>query len=485
MQFTAGIGHPVSIGARQLEGSEMLRIENSHGYTTERINLGRSCKDPYFSTRSERTNLPKSRPRPCKQSLYQAVDASMSQSPTATTTASDQPTDGLPKGFRFAGTACGLKVSGKKDLSLIVTDHPVVAAGVYTQNQIVAAPVINSRSKTPSSTVRAVVTNSGNANACTGQQGIENAESMCQQVADLIGCESEHVLVMSTGVIGVQLAMDRVKNGIETAYSHLSPSIENFLDASDAICTTDQSRKIVTRTISLNGQTVKIAGMAKGAGMIAPNMATMLAVSTTDAHLDHHQAQTMLRIACNESFNRISVDGHTSTNDTVLLLASGEATTELTSDSQAQLQQELNQLLNQLAKQIVLDGEGAKHIMAIEVQGANHDDDAFVIAKTVAASPLVKTAITGGDPNWGRIVSAAGYADAPIVPSETCLEICGETIYRDGTPVAFDAARLSEAMKSNREVPIRLTVGRGDGKAKYWSSDLTTAYVEFNSEYTT
>ena len=409
----------------------------------------------------------------------------MSQSPPTSLTPLDEPSDSLPKGFRFAGTACGLKASGKKDISLIVTDRPVVAAGVYTRNQIVAAPVVNSRSKTPSCSIRAVVTNSGNANACTGQQGIENAQAMCEHLAGFIGCDPEHVLVMSTGVIGVQLSMDQVKNGIEKAYKALAASPENFLEAADAICTTDQSLKVVTRAITLEGQTVKVAGMAKGAGMIAPNMATMLAVITTDATLDHQQAQTMLKTACNESFNRISVDGHTSTNDTVLLLASGEAGPELSVEAQTQLQQELNQLLNELAKQIVLDGEGAKHIMAIQVYGAEHDDDAFVIAKTVAASPLVKTAITGGDPNWGRIVSAAGYADAHISPEETCLEICGETIYENGTPVAFDAARLSETMKSNREVPIVLKVGRGEGTAKYWSSDLTTAYVEFNSEYTT
>jgi len=193
----------------------------------------------------------------------------------------------------------------------------------------------------------------------------------------------------------------------------------------------------------------------------------------------------MLKIACDTSFNRISVDGHTSTNDTVLLLASGACDVELDESLANDFQEELNRLLRQLAKLIVLDGEGAKHIMAIEVVGAVNDDQAFEIAKTVAASPLVKTAITGGDPNWGRIVSAAGYANAKIDPTTTALTICGETIYRDGTPVKFNAGELSGKMKSNREVSILLQVGQGEGKANYWSSDLTTAYVEFNSEYTT
>ncbi|MBL6724151.1 MAG: bifunctional glutamate N-acetyltransferase/amino-acid acetyltransferase ArgJ [Rubripirellula sp.] len=393
--------------------------------------------------------------------------------------------ESLPRGFRFSGTACGLKASGKKDMSLLVADQPVVASGVYTQNQIVAAPVLNCRSKTPSASIRAVVANSGNANACTGQQGDQDASEMCTILSEKLDCLPEQILVMSTGVIGVHLNMSKVQEGIQDAFAMLDDSPESFLMAADAICTTDQSRKVAARSIQCSNGTIRIAGMAKGAGMIAPNMATMLSVIFTDAKLSPEQAQSMLKIACDTSFNRISVDGHTSTNDTVLLLASGACDVELDEPLANDFQQELNQLLRQLAKLIVLDGEGAKHIMAIEVVGAVNDDQAFEIAKTVAASPLVKTAITGGDPNWGRIVSAAGYAHAKMDPTNTALTICGETIYRDGTPVKFNAGELSGKMKSNREVSILLQVGLGEGKANYWSSDLTTAYVEFNSEYTT
>ena len=224
--------------------------------------------------------------------------------------------------------------------------------------------------------------------------------------------------------------------------------------------------------------------MAKGAGMIAPNMATMLSVVVTDAPLSPEVAATVLATAANLSFNRVSVDGHTSTNDTLLLLASGEGES-LAGDALDQFQASVNALCIELAKQLVADGEGATHVMAIEVSGAACEADAATIARTVAASPLVKTAITGGDPNWGRIVSAAGYADAKITPEKTSLKICGVTIYQDGTPQTFNERSLSEKMKAAAEVSIELQVGSGPGQAEYWSSDLTCDYVRFNSEYTT
>ncbi|MDB4339018.1 bifunctional glutamate N-acetyltransferase/amino-acid acetyltransferase ArgJ [Rubripirellula sp.] len=400
---------------------------------------------------------------------------------------SDQPSSSspLPGGFRYSGTACGLKASGRKDLSLVVADHAVVAAGVYTQNQIVAAPVINCRSKTPSRSIRAVVTNSGNANACTGEQGQHDANKMCELVADVLDCDPSQVLVMSTGVIGVPLAMEEISKGIHAANLELNQTTEDFQHAADAICTTDQSRKTASRQFDVDGKTVHITGMAKGAGMIAPNMATMLALITTDASLSEEEAEACLKTACKESFNRISVDGHTSTNDTVILLASGDSKVAIGKSSLEIFQRALNSLFTELAKLIVADGEGATHVMAIEIIGAVNDDQAFEIAKTVAASPLVKTAITGGDPNWGRIVSAAGYAQAEITPDAATLKICGETIYQNGTPLPFDAATLSQKMKANVEVPIQLRVGLGNGHSNYWSSDLTTDYVRFNSEYTT
>ena len=391
--------------------------------------------------------------------------------------------ESLPEGFRYAGVACGIKVSGKPDLSLITSDWPVVSAGVYTQNQVVAAPVVLCRSRTPSRSIRAVVTNSGNANACTGEQGERDALEMCSRVAERLGCEPADVLVMSTGVIGKQLPMDRLRIGIDDAFECRSSDRSGFDAAAQAILTTDQDRKIAFRTVQCERE-IHIAAMAKGAGMIAPNMATMLSVICTDASLTVEDAQRTIEHAVSLSFNRASVDGHTSTNDTLLLLASGQGD-PLAGDDLARVGEAINEVSIQLAKELVADGEGAKHVMTIRISGAGDDAAAETIAHTVAASPLVKTAITGGDPNWGRIVSAAGYAQAKIDPAKTSLEICGKRIYDNGTPLSFDAADLSRIMKSEKEVDINLCVGDGAGKATFWSSDLTPQYVRFNSEYTT
>lgn len=393
--------------------------------------------------------------------------------------------DSLPNGFRFAGVASGIKASGRKDISLIVTDRPAVAAGIYTQNQIVAAPVRLCQSRTPGVNLRAVVTNSGNANACTGEQGIRDAETMCEQVASLVGCDPKDVLVMSTGVIGHMLPMDKVSNGISKAHSELQPSVDAFMDSADAICTTDKSRKVAQgRFTTAEGRTYNVIAMAKGAGMIAPNMATMLAAVMTDAPLSADSAQKVLLDAADGSFNRVSVDGHASTNDTMLMISTGQ-TEPLRGDNLHALQRTVNEISLHVAKMLVADGEGASHVMAITVTGAESDKQAFVIARTVAASPLVKTAITGGDPNWGRIVSAAGYAEAKIDPPNVSLSICGTTIYDRGTPQPFDEPALSRTMQQRDEVQIELRVGQGPGSANFWASDLTTEYVRFNSEYTT
>ena len=390
----------------------------------------------------------------------------------------------LPAGFRYSGIACGIKASKKRDLSLIVSDRPVVGVGVYTQNQIVAAPVVLSRSRTPSGSIRGVITNSGNANACTGAQGDADAAAMTNKLAAQIGCDPQQVLVMSTGVIGHPLPMSTIDSGIEACFLALGSDLDSFEQAAEAILTTDVSKKVAHGSVSVGGETYRIAAMAKGAGMIAPNMATMLSVVTTDAPLDESSALKILTHSANQSFNRVSVDGHTSTNDTLLLLASGEGE-PLSGDDLDALEREITHVCIELAKMLVADGEGASHSMAIRVSGANNDDDAFEIAKVVAASPLVKTAIAGSDPNWGRIVSAAGYAGPKIDPAKTCLRIFDTVIYQDGNPLKFDASMLSQQMQSEQSVEIDLQVGAGPGKSKYWSSDLTTDYVTFNSKYTT
>lgn len=369
-------------------------------------------------------------------------------------------------------------------MALVVGDRPLVGAGVYTTNQIVAAPVVVCRGRTPSSTLRAVVVNSGNANACTGEAGRRDAEEMTTRVAERIGCAAEDVLVMSTGVIGRPLPMDRVRSGIDSAVERLAATPDAFVACSTAIMTTDAFRKTVTAELELDGQRYRVAAMAKGAGMIAPNMATMLALVTTDAPLAQADLVELLRHVADHSFNRVSVDGHTSTNDTLVLLASGTGT-PLANELLDRFRDFLRAFCIELAKQLVADGEGATHVLEIRVRGAASDEDANRIAQVIGESPLVKTAITGGDPNWGRIVSAAGYAGPPIDPSRTSLDLLGIPLYRDGSPLAFDAAAASRRIKESPNVSIDLTVGDGPGSATRWASDLTVDYVRFNSEYTT
>ena len=391
----------------------------------------------------------------------------------------------LPLGFRFAGVACGIKPSGKPDVSLILADRPCVAAGVYTTNQIVAAPVQICRQRTPCDSIRAVVTNSGNANACTGAQGQADALEMCRSVAEIVSADPAEVLVMSTGVIGKHLPMERVAKGVQIAAEKLGDTLDDFYAAADAILTTDRARKVEFVSFPVGGKIVRLAAMAKGAGMIAPNMATMLGVVLTDAVLTPEQAHRLLQQIVSVTFNSVSVDGHTSTNDTLLMLSSGAADVSIDEANEPVFAEHLQDACSRLARQLVADGEGATHVIKIHVTGALSDDDAAVIARTVGASLLVKTAITGGDPNWGRIVSAAGYAGPPIEPEATCLSILGTEIYRNGAPAPFDAKRLSEAMKQAGDVELELTVGNGSGQAIHWASDLTVEYVRFNSEYTT
>ncbi len=392
----------------------------------------------------------------------------------------------VPKGFQFAGITCGIKASGKPDLALIVGDEPLVSAGVYTTNQIVAAPVLLCRQRTPASKTRAVVINSGNANACTGDQGDRDADEMTQLVASQVGCRAVDVLVMSTGIIGRSMPMEKLKSGIPVAVKSLAPDHDAFVRASTAIMTTDAFRKSIQRTILIDGQSYCVAAMAKGAGMIAPNMATMLAVVATDAPLDQDDVVDALRYVANRSFNRVSVDGHTSTNDSLVLLSSGAAGGErLTGDRLEKYREFLCETCIELAKMLVADGEGATHIMEMRISGAESDADANEIARVIGESLLVKTAITGGDPNWGRIVSAAGYAGRPIKAALTSLKLLGVTLYEHGTPLSFDAKAVSQLIRETSTIVIELSVGDGPGQATRWASDITTEYVRFNSEYTT
>jgi glutamate N-acetyltransferase/amino-acid N-acetyltransferase len=308
---------------------------------------------------------------------------------------------------------------------------------------------------------------------------------MAAELAAKIGSAADQVCVLSTGVIGHLLPMTQVSGGIAGAAEGLGNSQAHFQSASTAILTTDRSAKTAQSTIEIDTRPISIAAMAKGAGMIGPNMATMLAIVTTDAGLDAETAQAMLGRVANCSFNNISVEGHTSTNDALLLLASGTAGPRLSGTALEQFETELTRICIALAKKIPSDGEGASHLLSIDVSGASSDGDADRMARSIANSALVKCAITGGDPNWGRIVSAAGYCGVTINPNEIGLKINGHELFRGGAPMTFDAATVSQSIKSCFETEVQLTVGSGPGHAHHWTSDLTVAYVRFNSEYTT
>ncbi len=394
--------------------------------------------------------------------------------------------DRLPQGFSAAGVYSGVKVTPNTlDLSLLLSDRPAVAAGVYTQNVVCGAPVKLNRERTPNSSIRAVVINSGVANACTGERGDRDAEAMTLKVAEVCHLDDKQVLVMSTGVIGEMLPMKNINEGIEAAALLLSESEESLIAAARGMMTTDTRHKICSREIDLDGP-VRLCGMAKGAAMIGPNMATMLAVVMTDAALRESDAQALLADAVDESFNCISVDGHTSTSDTVLLLANGAAGGPvLEGRALAKFQATLVEVCEDLAQSIPADGEGASHLITVEVHGCQSRQEAVTIARTIADSPLVKTAVAGNDPNWGRIVSAAGYAGIAFDPTKVSLLINGLLLYEHGAPVAFDAKAVSNSMRADHDVSIYLLLDEGTASARFWTTDLTTEYVRLNAEYHT
>jgi glutamate N-acetyltransferase/amino-acid N-acetyltransferase len=393
----------------------------------------------------------------------------------------------LPRGFRAAGLHCGIKKDeGVYDLGLFVSDTPATAAGVFTTNLVQGAPVRISRSRVPRSTVRGVVINSGNANACTGEQGLEDARWMTSLVARGLKCAEEDILVCSTGVIGRFLPRDCLAAGIPQAVEKLDASSLGLLSAACAIMTTDTFPKQATREGEIGEQVVRVSGVAKGAAMIAPNMGTMLSVILTDAVLEPADADAMLRHAVNRSFNCISVEGHMSTSDTVLLLANGASGAgPLSAHDHTRLQQMIDETAAELAEAIIRDAEGAQHEIRIDVRGLRTHDEAYRIAKAVAESPLVKTAIAGGDPNWGRIVSAVGYAGVALQERDISLRLNDVFLYRSGTPLPFNAAEVSAGIKNNRRVHIELEFPLGNESLRFWTCDLTAEYVRLNADYTT
>jgi glutamate N-acetyltransferase/amino-acid N-acetyltransferase len=388
-----------------------------------------------------------------------------------------------PAGYRAVGLACGIKESGAKDLALIVSDREASAAGVFTTNRVHAAPVRLNRAHLKSGTARAIIVNSGNANACTGEPGEQDAALTAQELGKSLSLPAEDVLVNSTGVIGVPLPMDTLLKGAQDAVRRLGET--GWSDAAEAIMTTDTRPKTASATFEVGGTTVTISGMAKGAGMIAPNMATMLGFIVTDAALPPSELQSQLSRSVKTSFNCITVDGDMSTNDTVLALANGASGIEHLSGADLDtFSAALDQVCTGLARQIARDGEGATKLIKIHVRGAPDEAAARTVGLSVANSNLVKTAIFGRDPNWGRILCAAGYAGVDFDPDRTTVSIVNMPIYASGRGVPFDHDAAVEALGAE-EIPIDIDLGSGDGEATIYTCDLTYDYVRINAEYTT
>lgn len=393
----------------------------------------------------------------------------------------------FPQGFRGAAVHCGLKSDPKNnDCAVLLSDGDAVAAGVYTQNQVCAAPVLLDRQRTPSASIRGVVINSGNANACTGESGLRDAEQMAAWLAEAHGFSAEQALVLSTGIIGEHLPMEKIGAGVSAASAKVASDEASLEAVARGMMTTDTVPKIRSREVSIGDRETIFTGLAKGAAMIGPNMATMLSVVMTDAAITPEDAQAALADAVDESFNCISVDGHTSTNDTVLLLANGAAGGEpVTGDALRHFRATLLEICEDLAQSIPADGEGATHLVTVEVHGCKTRKDAQQIAKTIADSPLVKTAVAGADPNWGRIVSAAGYAGVPFDTSGVTLLINSLLVYEHGVPADFDAEQVSKSISDNRETGLLIIFSEGTESARFWTTDLTAEYVRLNADYHT
>ncbi|MGD0547239.1 MAG: bifunctional glutamate N-acetyltransferase/amino-acid acetyltransferase ArgJ [Terracidiphilus sp.] len=395
----------------------------------------------------------------------------------------------LPRGFRFGAAQAGLKKSGRTDFALIVADSPASAAASYTSNRVIAAPLIVDKihMKMTGGKVRAVAINAGNANCAAGETGLEAARATCYAVAAALGCRPEEVFPSSTGVIGVPLPSEKIVAVLTELAAKLGSGFDHFQQAAQAILTTDTVEKTAFAQLEIEGKEVRIAAFCKGAGMIHPQLiphATMLVYMLTDAAVEPAVLDGYLHPAIEVSFNRISVDGDTSTNDTVLLLASG-ASGAVVGAGNAAFAAALTQICTSLARQVVADGEGISHVVELRITGAATDADALRVAKAIAHSPLVKTAWSGGDPNWGRLAAAIGYSGAEIDPERFDISFGELAICRDGGRAAeFDEAAAHEYIAA-REFSIAIELHQGTGSCLFWTTDLTHEYVSINADYST
>jgi len=393
----------------------------------------------------------------------------------------------IPRGFRFGATRAGLKKSGRPDFALIAADQPASAAAAFTANRVTAAPLIVDKQhlRATGSLVRVVAINAGNANCAAGAAGMAAARATCAAAAEVFACPAEQVFPSSTGIIGVPLPAEKLIAVLPTLAASLGPEFDHFQQVAQAILTTDTVEKAAFARLEIDGKEVRIAALCKGSGMIHPQLvphATMLVYILTDADLSPALLDTYLRASIDLSFNRISVDGDTSTNDTVLLLASGASGATIDAGN-AEFAAALTQVCTSLARQVVADGEGITHVVELHIDGAKNDADALKIAKAIAHSPLVKTAWAGNDPNWGRLMAAIGYSGAEIDPDRIDIQF-GEL------PICVNGGRAPEfdevsahAYIAQSEFTVNIELHQGTGSCVFWTTDLTVEYVHINADY--
>jgi len=395
----------------------------------------------------------------------------------------------LPLGFRFSATACGLKKTGALDLALLSSDVPASAAAVFTQNLVAAAPVVVSKAHLRASKgcMRAIVANAGNANCATGAPGYAASVKTVEETARRLGCNPNEVFVCSTGVIGVPLPVEKILRALPLVAKNRRPSARSFAELSLAICTTDTRPKTAATWFKMARKRIHFVGCAKGAGMIHPNMATTLAFVATDANIAPALLQKTLRDVTSRTFNAISIDGDTSTNDTLIVLANGAAgapAIKVGTAAHRAFSKALEEVCHSLALQIVADGEGAQRVIEIEIRGAKTEGAARKIAQTIATSPLVKTAFAGGDPNWGRIFAAAGRSGVAFDPDQVDIHMAGIPVLRKGQPLDFNERAASNRLLEPH-VLLVVDLHAGRASARYWTCDFTAEYVRINASYRT
>lgn len=388
-----------------------------------------------------------------------------------------------PKGFKAAGVACGIKKNNRKDLAIVCSEDTAVASGVFTTNVVKGHSLQVSMEHIKNGFARAIVINSGNANACVGEAGYKDAKEMAELTAELLQCDAQDILVNSTGVIGTKLNMPSVRSGIRSAVNALSS--EGGSDAEEAIMTTDLMPKEIAVDIELQGETIRIGGIAKGSGMIHPNMATMISIITTDANISRSLLDKALKQCVKKTFNRVSVDGDTSVCDSVFVLANGFADNDAIVKEDYEYSKFVDAMMfvcTYLARLVAKDGEGATKLIEIKVDGASDESDAYKVVSTVAKSPLVKTTIFGEDANWGRIFTAVGYSGASFDPNLTDIYIGDILVCRNGSAANFDEAAVKEIMKK-KEIVIKINLKKGKVSDRIWTCDFSYDYVKINGSY--